>query len=1022
MGSKFTQILTLLLAFVVQFSFAQEKTITGNVTDQQGMPLPGVNIVVKGTNTGTQTDFDGNYSITAGEGQVLVFTYLGMATSEQTVGASSTIDLQMTEDTQALEEVVVTGYSVKKQELLASAVSSVSSEEIEQLVPTTNVDNMLQGKSPGVTVTGANGKPGQNAFVRIRGQGSLTAGGSDPLYIVDGSPLREDQLNAISGTDIETITILKDAATTAMYGSRGANGVVLITTKSGKKNQDAAIRFNSRYGFTDEIPLNFDLMDVGSKLDFEKELGDLGVTAAQSLPGYTATPDERTRLIRDGVDWRDAVLRQGVVQSNSLSIAGGEEKVDYFFSINHDRDTGILDHVFGFERLSGRATTNFQANDWLNINIGVSHSRSLADATRDRNNAQNPFRAAYDINSYEPLYQLDSNGDAVLDEDGNPQWNWTHTALNPIEYVKTNLEMVVNNITLANVGATIKFNDNWSYKFNGAVNSQNEVRETQQLPGNRLDQLIGDPAFPGGKTDRNTRRIDYTLTNLLTYRLQTEDHGLDISGLYEFNFNEYNRSFIRSSGYASAELSTVSNAGRIDDAFTERNRLALISYGLFANYDYKEKYIFGGSLRYDGSSNFGQDKQWGLFYSLSGAWNIAKEEFFDVESINDLKLRVSYGTTGNRNIGRYANQNTVLYEAGYPGGQATRPDNIGNPNLQWESSAMTNIGLEFNLFNYRLKGTIDYYKKSTDNLLFRVPTPFESGLDFVNSNVGEIENSGLEISLSGDVIRKENFRWGIGGNISFLDNKIVRLPEAETPGESNDIEPDDAFNINWREGGQINEFYLIRYAGVDPDNGRPLYYGADDNTYYWDEMPEGDNRVMTGKSTIPDFEGGFYTDFKYKGFGLRADFVYRSGNYIYNQVKANLINDGFTPRNNQANDAFNYWKQQGDTNVHPSPLYASEARQTSDRWLQKGDFIRMRNITLSYNLSENVLERTPFKSVRVYLQGQNLLTFTNFFGDPEVGISSGETVSYEDTVAPGEMTLYSYPQRRMYTFGVDISL
>ncbi|MGS2764909.1 SusC/RagA family TonB-linked outer membrane protein [Sinomicrobium sp. M5D2P9] len=1022
MRSKITQILTLLLAFVVHVSFAQEKTITGKVTDETGMPLPGVNIVVDGSNTGTQTDFDGNYSITVNQGQVLVFTYIGMTATRKTVGSGMVINVEMTEDTQALEEVVVTGYSFKRQEQLASAVSTVSSEEIERMVPTTNVDNMLQGKAPGVSVIGANGKPGQNAFVRIRGQGSLTQGGADPLYIVDGAPLREDQLNAISGNDIESVKILKDAATTAVYGSRGANGVVIITTKSGRKNQDATIRLNSRYGFTDEIPLNFDIMNATSKLNFEKELGDLGVTAAQSLPGYTATPQERARLIANGIDWRDEVLRQGIVQSNNISISGGEEKVDYFVSLSHDRDTGILDHVFGFERTNARANTKFQANDWLDISVGVGHSRSLADATRDRNNAQNPFRAAYDINGYETMYQLDADGNVVLDANGNPQWNWTSTSLNPIEYVQTNLEMVVNNITLANLAANIKFNDNWNYRFSGAVNSQNEVRETQMLPGNRLDQLIGDSEFPGSKTDRNTRRVDYTLSNLLTYRLQTEDHDLEASGLYEFNFNEFNRGFMSSAGYPSAELSTVSNAGRINDAYTERNRLALVSYGLFANYDYKQKYIVGGSLRYDGSSNFGQDKQWGLFYSVSGAWNIAKEDFFNVDAINDLKLRVSYGTTGNRNIGRYANQNTVSYESGYPGGQATRPDNIGNPDLQWESSAMSDIGMEFSLFNYRLKGAIDYYKKTTDNLLFRVPTPYESGLQFINSNVGEIQNSGLEIDLSGDIIRKNDMRWAIGANISFLDNKIVRLPEAETPGESNDIEPTDAFYINWKEGSPINEFYLIRYAGVDSDNGRPLYYGADGNTYYWEDMPEGDNRVMTGKSTIADFEGGFYTDFNYKGFGLRADFVYRSGNYIYNQVRANLVNDGFTPRVNQAEEAFNYWKQPGDTNVNPSPLYAAEARQTSDRWLQKGDYIRMRNITLSYNLSENVLERTPFKSVRFYVQGQNLLTFTNFFGDPEVGISSGESVSYENTVAPGEVTLYSYPQRRMYTFGIDISL
>jgi hypothetical protein len=379
-------------------------------------------------------------------------------------------------------------------------------------------------------------------------------------------------------------------------------------------------------------------------------------------------------------------------------------------------------------------------------------------------------------------------------------------------------------------------------------------------------------------------------------------------------------------------------------------------------------------------------------------------------------LRASYGTVGNRDgISRYAAQDNVQFGS-YPGGSATIPSNIGNPDLKWETTATTNVGLEFNLFNRRVRGVTDYFIRNTEDLLFAIPTADESGTGSIFGNLGEIRNNGWEFSLQGDIIRNENMKWTVGGNIFFLENEIVELPDGE------DIIPENAFNILFREGAQINEHYLVRYAGVDPNTGAPLYYGADDQIYRADDLPEGENRVLQGKSTIADKEGGFFSDISYRGFGLRADFVFKSGNWINNFVKSNLISDGINIDDNQAIDAFNYWQRPGDTNVHPSPLYQNEVSAVnSDRFLEKGDYIRMRNITLSYTFPSKYLNRVPLNRARIYIQGQNLLTFTEFYGDPEVGISSGETINFANTVAPGEAALYSYPNTKSVQLGIDIS-
>jgi len=1010
-----------LMFFNITIVLAQEKTVSGAITDDVGLPLPGANVIVGQTTNGTQSDFDGNYSIEVAVGETLSFSYVGFETQIIKVGASNTIDVAMKAGS-LLQEVVITGYSTRNKTVQTSAVVSISASEISLLAPTTSIDNLLQGKAAGVQVTAANGKPGQGAFVRIRGTGSLSAGASSPLYVVDGAPIREEELGAIATEDIENITILKDAATTARYGSRGANGVVVITTKKGNRNKDAIVRYSSRYGTTSRINPNFTMMNATQKFQYEAEMYALGVSAAANNPGVTTLEGsvERQFLLNHEVDWQDLMLKEGIIQNNNVSISGGAEKMDYFFSVGHDKNTGIIDQIGGFERLNARLNANFDAKDWLTVGVNVGYSRSKSDEPRDRNNAQNPFRAMLDYNPYETEFILDENGDTVLDENGNPVYSPTHTTFNVRGALLSEPAEDIENLTLGSVDALIKFSKNWSYGFNTAVSHQNLRRESYSKPGGILDALIGDPANPGNKLDNGTQRLDLTVSNRLNYNLNANNHNLNLLGLFEYNFNERNFYSVRSKGFASSLLTTQANASLVTSGTTQRDRLALVSYGAFADYDYNEKYLASASIRRDGSSNFGNDVQYGTFYSGSIGWNIAKENFFKVDAINDLKIRAAYGTVGNRNgITRYAPLDNVQFGS-YPGGSATVPFNVGNPELKWETTTTSNIGLEFNLFNRRVRGVVDYFNRNTTDLLFQIPKSDESGVGFVFGNLGELENNGVEFSLGADIVRSDNLTWTLGGNILILTkSEIISLPDGE------DVDALNTYSIRFSEGHKINEHFLIRYAGVDSQTGAPMYFGADGNTYLAGDLPENlEHRVFQGKSTIADKEGGFFSNIVYKGLGLRTDFVFKYGNWINNFVKSNYVSDGLGIDNNQAIDAFNYWKQPGDTNVEPSPIYRDEEAKlpaSSDRYLERGDYIRMRNITLSYTFPSRLLEKSPISTLRIYGQGQNLLTFSKFWGDPEVGLSSGETISFANAVAPGEATLYSYPNTKSIQFGLDVS-
>jgi len=1009
MKTKFNGILTLLLAFVVQLTFAQEKTISGTVVDETNMPLPGATVVIKGTTTGASTDFDGKYSISANTGDVLVFSYVGYSDQNATIGASNSINISLALD-DALDEVVVVGYSSKKKTVLSSAVSQVNTKQLESVAGTTNIANALQGQASGVSVVAQNGKPGQTAFIQIRGVSSSDPN-AQPLYILDGSPISSDDLNLINSSDVESINILKDAATAAMYGSSAATGVVVITTKSGKRNQDARFTFNSSVGFTQKIKDNFEMMNADQKLRYERELG---VGMGSTLTDQAAWDAQ----VANNHDWQDTLLRKGFLRSTSIAMNGGSESTSYYVSLKNEEDTGIIDGIDGHDRSTAKVNLSFDAKDWLTFDVKTAASFTREELSRDRNNVQNPFRAMYSYNPYETLYNQDSSGNPLLDLNGNPIYNNTHEGFSISEALRNN-PSEANRLRLNGVfSANATILKGLVYTPRLSINYGTRKSESYTQPGSILDGYVGDVDAPGSKLDSGNSLFTHNIQNVLKYNTTiNEKHNIGLVALTEYQNSEFYTYNFRSKGFPTADID-VHDAAAAPDGTAGSNKAerTKVSMAGSLDYNYDEKYIFTASLRRDGTSRFGTNKQFGNFWSSSAAWNIAKESFLEGKMFDDLKLRASYGILGNDQFqGAYVDASYPYQElygfSGYGGQTSAFASTTGNDNLQWEEKAILDVGLEFSLLNRRIRGVLDYYKSNVTQLLFNTTLAYEGGgpgAPDVNVNLGEFENVGYEFELSGDIIKNENLTWTLGGNIGFIKTEVVELPN----GGADEIRGSTIL----REGEEVYTHFLVRYAGVNPANGEALYYDKDGNVT---NIYSADDKVaLSGKSIAPDFTGSINTYVAYKGLDLSANIFFKKGNYTYNNVESNLLSDGADATDNQRLDAFNYWRNPGDTNVLPNPLLSVDTNQESTRFLQDASYLRLRSAELGYTLPSKYSEKLRLKKLRVYVQGQNLFTYAPYFkGDPEVGIGSGETA--QD--GRGEYNLYSYPTLQSFLFGVNVS-
>jgi TonB-linked SusC/RagA family outer membrane protein len=993
----------------MQFAFAQERTVTGVVSDASG-PVPGVNVLIKGAKAGVQTDFDGKYSIKAKTGDVLVFSFVGMTETTKTVGASNVVNVAMQEGVSLNEVIVQTnlGYFSKDSRKLSSSVSTVSADEITKQSPALTIQNALQGQAAGVQVTAQNGKPGAAAFVTVRGGVSITGGTAEAIYVVDGAFVSGTEASALSSNDVESVSILKDGASAAIYGVRGGNGVVVITTKKGK-NSKAKFSFNNTIGFSEKLDDPFRMMNANEKIRYEGLIGQ--------GPSVGQTPAALALLRSYDHNWQDDLLRKGFIQNNNFSYSGGNDQFTNFMSIGYTEDTGIIDKLKGFNRITARYNSEYKANESVKFGFNVGGSYEKFNDSRDRNNAQSPIRAMYDYNPYEPFYARDASGNIIKDVLGNPVFNTNLAAGFPIQ------EAIVNNTEqrrffrlYGRPYVELGIVKNLKFKTQMNMNYERFQRESFVKPSSFLDLIVGNPAARGIKTDNGSDSFEYQLTNSLNYKFTVNNkHNFESAVLYEYFKSNFRSYTMTRQGYVNGDLPT---AGTAVQGVPATGRFENATVSIFGNidYDFDGKYLVSLYGRQDGSSVLGTANKYEFAKGASVGWNVTRESFMsNVKWLNNLKLRASYGELNSTNgIGSYSAQNlfgTTPYGGGI--GTVLTGNTVGNNTLQFETAKKSEVGIEAAFFNNWLTFSSSLFQDKRNGFIYNDNTTVGTSFGTL-INAGDWTSKGAELELKAFAIKNENTTLSFYVNAAVFDRQINTLNRPLDP--NNQLIR--GLTVN-KVGRQPDDFFLVPYAGVNATNGRAMYKKLDGTLT--DVYSAGD-RAFTGKTPYAKYEGGFGMQFAYKGFDVSTDFVFKEGNYTYNYMWQNMNADGNAPARNQAVNAFDYWTATNTTASLPAPRQLSgiNSNLESDRFLEDASYIRLRNLNIGYKFTKKAFPNLPLDEFRIYTQMQNLLTFTKFNGDPEVGIGSAE--SQTGLLVPGQFALYSYPTVQTFLFGVSINL
>jgi len=882
MEKRLNGILTLFLAFVVQLTFAQDKTVTGTVTDGDGITLPGVNVIVQGTNKGTQTDFDGNYTIQTSSGQILVFSYVGFANQKITVGTSNNVNVTLAIDAAALDEVIVVGYGTATKQSFVGTATTISAENLE-VKAVSNITQALAGEVAGVNVINTSGQPGTTSTVRIRGFGSVN-GNRDPLYVVDGVPF-SGSLNSINPSDIKTTTILKDASATAIYGSRGANGVVLITTKAGSSRGDDYIEVDVRTGVNDQIIPRYDVIrspETYTELVYEgirnkgvlRGVGDPAAYANERLFSANYIPvgynlfsvpgseliDPATGLIREGVtrkytpeSYIDEAFNSAIRTEANVRFGGGNEKTTYFASFGYLNDDGYAINT-GYDRYTTRLNVNSQVKEWLKVgaNIGYAYSESLNNGQTA--GSENLFEFADKTAPIFGVFLRDNEGNLVPDPIfGGNQIDYGSASGFRARPQSDNLNPIGSALYDFNGTERNELNGNFSLDFDIVKNLTFETRFGAQYSINRLidaeNPFYGTAANNGGSLYMaDTERLTTNFLQLLRYNKQFGDHTFEAFVAHESNDQEldFNDSFkTKQIAENTYELNNYVVAASPSTGYNEGRSLE--SYFSQISYDYLDKYYLTGSVRRDGSSRFVNDK-WGTFGSLGAAWIVSNEDFlYNNDIVSFLKLKASFGITGDEAI-TDANGNPIFYPGYDTYSINNLNDNIslsvrdnGNPDLTWETSEQFQVGAEFSLGRW-LDASVDYYVKNTTDQIFNRRVGPSQGIAIVVVNDGDLKNSGLEFNLTGHVFKSEDFNLDLNINGEILSNEITRMPLDPSTGENRILDPSNSpFALSL--GHSIFDLYVREYAGVDPSNGAPLWYQYFNDT-------NGDGLLSTGEEGI----------------------------------------------------------------------------------------------------------------------------------------------------------------------------
>jgi len=1031
MKLKLTWLMTLCMAFSLHFSFAQERDVTGTVTSKSdGLPLPGVNVIVKGTSTGTQTDFDGNYSVKASSGDILVFSFVGLKTLEVRVGVSGPVNVALEDDVATLDEVVVVGYQgATNSAKVASSIATVKSEAIEQ-VPINSIDQVLQGNAAGVNVSTGSGQPGQSATITIRGRSSLS-GDVEPLFILDGVPISQDNFRSLNQNDIESLSVLKDASATAIYGNRGAGGVVLITTKKGKKGSGVQIQYRTLYGFSTNPPANFEVMNTQELLTWQRDL----MPGTQFGDGMSDA-EIRARARNTNTDWADVFFQTGVTQSHELNITNGGEQHTSYTSLNYYEQEGT---TFGSSLQRFSARTNFTGSSSNNkfrwstgLTVNYSRSSFIVDATRGGNTGGQldnaflvPYLAFPMFSPYNPDGSLNIVGTVEsggLNPDGTVNVNQASGFLNTpfiaLNTVRLNPDIESELRAVGNATVDYDFAKNFTAGATFGLDYTNienfNYVDPSSIRGITTPNAASD--FTGSQSESFFRDANFITTAYVRYVNDITDKlNLNVAVFGEYNYtNTQNAGFtavglnpaLPGSGNAFVPGDTTEGENNdvynyIPTVFSSESELALASVFTTVDLDYDGRFGIGATLRRDGTSRFTENR-WGTFWSVSGRWNIDNEAFMeDVDWLTILKLRASYGIVGGQNVGsRYQGRQTVGAGGGYQNTNGYNVTALRDTFIQWEQTEQLNLGFSFGFFQNRITGEFDWYDFVTDELFQgNQVSPAGTGFTTVTTNVGSLRNTGIDLQIAFDVLRQSASNpWAItiNANGNWNKNEVLEIP-AEGGFTGN--------TLRNAEGRPARSWFLERWAGVDPANGQPLYLDAEGNIT---DVYSTDHRVYLDKQVDPVYTGGFGADIRYKGFSLNALFSFQADRWLSNGSLGIIEDAGLAGFANMSTSMLNAWTTPGQVTDIPALSFGGLRAVDGDRYIEDASFLRLRNLTFAYNFDAEDLARTKlFTAARVFVQGTNLYTWTKWRGfDPETNQTGG---------------FFDYPVPRTISVGFDLT-
>ena len=945
--------------------FAQQHTVTGTVVDaDNGQPLVGVAVMVS-TGGGVVTDANGSYAVEASDAAKLTFNTLGYIDVEETVNGRSVINVKMTVDSKVLEEVVVLGYTSQKKNELSSSVVSISSEKLKD-VTTPDLGNMLQGKAAGVLVMNASGQPGDGAKIRIRGTGSITAGAS-PLYVVDGVAG-----GSFNPNDVETLTVLKDASATALYGAAAAGGVIVVTTKQAKSDK-ATVTFKATAGIKKALTGRFSPMDSEELYKFQKTLYSKALFATQR-------PKE---LLDTDFDWMGSMFKTGVVQDYYASASGKTGRTNWFASISHYDEEGTLINT-NHNKSSARVNLSVPLGKNVNLAVRLNYDRGKTQYT----SSYVTLEAAYRASPWDIPYVLDADGNPTNEilfvndkvrSDNGKEW-YSHDKYNILHNEQYNYNISESEDIMADAQLNWNITDWLMFTSTNRFSSSNWFNEAYIDPRTQLGG--GD----GSIENSFGQGWGFGTTNLLKANKTFGNHA--VNGVVGWEYGEgFNRSMNASGigmpeGQASLSNSTMSGVG----GYNYRTRAW--AWLAQAQYSYKGKYVVTGSIRYDETSRFAPKARGGYFPGASAAWLINEEEWMKNQNVVSLlKLRAGYGKTGNDSIENFLYQDIYSLSVSYQDIVAAIAERQSNPNLGWEEAYMTSLGIEAELLN-RFNLTIDLYNIDNKNILLAVPRAPSTGFFEFMDNVGTVNNKGVELAIDADVFNKKDFGWNVGFNIGFNKNEVTYLPYGSFVNGPEYYESTQLV----QEGEDIFTWNMKKWAGVDPKTGDPLWEvvneetGEVTTTNDWNKA----TRQNVGKAT-PLFQGGVNTALRWKGFTLSAtgNFVY--GNLIYNYVRTSMDADGaYVAYNSMSHDnglGWTRWTKEGDIATHPKAVAnnGSGSNNESSRYLEDGSYFRLKNVTLSYDFPQTWMKKANMQGLRVYVSGDNLWTATKFSGmDPEI--------------------------------------